>query len=77
MEEPLKILIVDDDLVDRMTIRRALTRGNIPMMLREVCDGETMMEALQSQVFDCIFLDYQLPGQDGLALNWLRVLLPL
>ena len=68
MEEPLKILIVDDDLVDRMTIRRALTRGNIPMMLREACDGETMMEALQSQVFDCIFLDYQLPGQDGLAL---------
>jgi len=68
MEEPLKILVVDDDLVDRMTIRRALTRGNIPMMLREVCDGETMMEALQSQVFDCIFLDYQLPKQDGLAL---------
>lgn len=68
MEEPLKILIVDDDLVDRMTVRRALTRAGLPMMLREACDGETMMQALQSQPFDCIFLDYQLPGQDGLAL---------
>jgi signal transduction histidine kinase len=68
MEEPLKILIVDDDLVDRMTVRRALTRAGIPMMLGEACDGETMMRALHSQDFDCIFLDYQLPGQDGLLL---------
>jgi FixJ family two-component response regulator len=27
-----------------------------------------MMQALQSQPIDCIFLDYQLPGQDGLEL---------
>ncbi|MGA7952167.1 MAG: hybrid sensor histidine kinase/response regulator [Gloeobacterales cyanobacterium] len=68
MEEPLKILIVDDDLVDRMMVCRALTRTGIPMMLREAYDGETMMQALQSGPFDCIFLDYQLPGQNGLAL---------
>jgi two-component system, sensor histidine kinase and response regulator len=68
MEEPLKILIVDDDQVDRMAVRRALNRAGIPMLMREACDGETMMQALQSQPFDCIFLDYQLPGQDGLAL---------
>jgi len=54
MEEPLKILIVDDDLVDRMTIRRALTRGNIPMMLREACDGETMMQALESGAWGAV-----------------------
>lgn len=68
MEEPLKILIVDDDQVDRMTVRRALTRASIPVMLREACDGEAMMQVLQCHALDCIFLDYQLPGQDGLAL---------
>jgi two-component system, sensor histidine kinase and response regulator len=68
MEEPLKILIVDDDQVDRMTVRRALTRAGVPVKLEEACDGETMVTALENQTFDCIFLDYQLPGQDGLAL---------
>jgi PleD family two-component response regulator len=68
MEEPLKILIVDDDQVDRMTVRRALTKTGMPMILQEARDGETMMQALQNQPFNCIFLDYQLPGQDGLAL---------
>jgi two-component system, sensor histidine kinase and response regulator len=68
MEETLKILIVDDDQVDRMMVRRALARAGMPVKLEEACDGETMLTALESQTFDCIFLDYQLPGQDGLAL---------
>jgi two-component system, sensor histidine kinase and response regulator len=68
MEEPLKILIVDDDQVDRMTVRRALSKTGMPLILQEARDGETMMQALQNQPFNCIFLDYQLPGQDGLAL---------
>ncbi len=68
MEKPLKILIVDDDQVDRMMVRRALMRAGVPVKLEEACDGETMATALERQMFDCIFLDYQLPGQDGLAL---------
>jgi two-component system, sensor histidine kinase and response regulator len=68
MEEPLKILIVDDDQVDRMTVRRALTKAGVPTELTEASNGSMMMRALQEQFFDCIFLDYQMPGQDGLEL---------
>ncbi len=68
MEEPLKILIVDDDQVDRMTVRRALTKAGVPTAVVEASDGSTMTMALQEQPFDCIFLDYQMPGQDGLVL---------
>jgi two-component system, sensor histidine kinase and response regulator len=68
MEEPLKILIVDDDQVDRMTVRRALTKTGVPTAVVEASDGSTMAMALQEQPFDCIFLDYQMPGQDGLVL---------
>jgi two-component system, sensor histidine kinase and response regulator len=68
MEEPLKILIVDDDQVDRMTVRRALTKAGVPTEVLEASSGSTMAMALQEQAFDCIFLDYQMPGQDGLVL---------
>jgi two-component system, sensor histidine kinase and response regulator len=68
MEEPLKILIVDDDQVDRMTVRRALTKAGVPTEVLEASSGSTMAMALQEQPFDCIFLDYQMPGQDGLVL---------
>lgn len=68
MEEPLKILIVDDDQVDRMTVRRALTKAGVPTVVVEASNGSTMTMALQQQSFDCIFLDYQMPGQDGLVL---------
>jgi signal transduction histidine kinase len=68
MEEPLHILVVDDDQVDRMTVRRSLARAGVPAKLEEACDGASMAAALENQTYDCIFLDYQLPGQDGLAL---------
>lgn len=68
MEEPLKILIVDDDQVDRMTVRRALTKADVPTVVVEASNGSTMTVALQEESFDCIFLDYQMPGQDGLVL---------
>jgi two-component system, sensor histidine kinase and response regulator len=68
MQEPLKILIVDDDQVDRMTVRRALTKADVPTAVLEASNGSMMMVALQEESFDCIFLDYQMPGQDGLVL---------
>ncbi|MEA5598669.1 hybrid sensor histidine kinase/response regulator [Rivularia sp. UHCC 0363] len=68
MEENLKILIVDDDEVDRMAVSRALKTAGIKMKLFEASDYLAAVEILAENDFDCIFVDYLLPGKDGLAL---------
>lgn len=68
MEETLKILVVDDDKMDRMAVRLALTEGGVYMELCEVSDGNNALFALQNTNFDCVFLDYCLPNEDSLTL---------
>jgi len=68
MEENLKILIIDDDEVDRMAVSRALKAAGIKMKLFEASDYSGAFEILAENEFDCIFVDYLLPGKDGLAL---------
>jgi PAS domain S-box-containing protein len=65
---PIKILIVDDDEVDRMVILRALKRAGIQA---EISTAESIAQAVavvHQHSFDCVFLDYRLPGGDGLEL---------
>jgi signal transduction histidine kinase len=68
MEQTLKILVVDDDEVDRLTVRRALTKAGLQMELSEVEDGHSAISTLANNDYDCVFLDYRLPDQDGLTL---------
>lgn len=68
MEEIVKILVVDDDEVDRMAVRRALKAAGVQMELSEADDCAEAIAALQQQSFDCVFLDYRLPDGDGLSL---------
>ena len=68
MEETFKILVVDDDEVDRMAVRRALKAAGVQMELSEVGDCAGAIATLQQQPFDCVFLDYRLPDGDGLTL---------
>lgn len=68
MEETLSILLVDDDTVDRMAVRCALTSSGVRMELSEVEDCEHAIAALNHNSYDCVFLDYRLPDQDGLTL---------
>lgn len=68
MEDTLKILVVDDDEVDRMAVRRALKAAGITAELAEAETCAMAIEALASQSFDCVFVDYRLPDRDGLAL---------
>ena len=65
-DETLRILIVDDDQVDRMAVRRALRAGGVQAEVRDAVDVATALAALAEEPFDCVFLDYNLPGGDGL-----------
>lgn len=66
MDDLLRILIVDDDQVDRMAVRRALETAAVKAEVREAADVDSALAALRSREFDCVFLDYQLPGGDGM-----------
>lgn len=68
MNQKLKILIVDDDEVDRMAVRRALSKAGFQMEIVEAEDTSTAVVNFKDAKFDCIFLDYRLPDRDGLEL---------
>jgi two-component system, sensor histidine kinase and response regulator len=68
MEQKLKVLIVDDEETDRIAIRRALKSSDVPILFTEARDYGEAIATLDDQMFDCIFVDFNLPDRDGLAL---------
>src|SRR5882762_9620121 len=66
-EESLDILLVEDDPMTRHAVVRALHASHSKLRIHEESDGESAISILGSAEFDCVFLDYQLPGMDGLA----------
>lgn len=65
---PLRVLIVDDDEVDRMAVRRGFLRSGVSVALTEAHDEVTARRLLHERDFDCVILDYNIPGSDGLRL---------
>jgi PAS domain S-box-containing protein len=69
----LRILIVDDDPLDRTALQRALKRDALKYdtIAADLVEVETLTEAreaLNREEFSCIFLDYLLPDGSGLEL---------
>ncbi len=64
----MNLLLIDDDTVDRMNTRRALVKSGLDMRITEASSAEKGLEYHQSQIFDIILLDYQLPTMTGLDL---------
>ncbi|MCJ8279816.1 MAG: ATP-binding protein [Rivularia sp. ALOHA_DT_140] len=67
MENLLRILVIDDDEVDRMAVCRALSKIEIGVEVLEASNYEEVANDLNNYQFDCVFLDYRLPTLDGLA----------
>lgn len=63
-----KLLLIDDDEVDVMTFKRALKKTDLNYTLDVCNDANETLSTVERSTFDCIFLDYQLPGVDGLQL---------
>ena len=64
MESPTRILLIDDDAVDRTSVRRALKKSGLKHVLTEAPDGTTGLRVAREGAFDCILLDYRLPDVD-------------
>ncbi|MBK9540706.1 MAG: response regulator [Bacteroidetes bacterium] len=67
-EQLLQILVVEDDELDRMIMKRALNGSGMKHELTFAEDHESGKTAAAEKEYDCIFLDYNLPGGTGLEL---------
>jgi DNA-binding NarL/FixJ family response regulator len=68
MTHELKILLVDDDEVDRILVRRYLKKSTLKVDISEAHTAEQALNALRNEAYDCALLDYRLPDGDGLSI---------
>jgi diguanylate cyclase (GGDEF)-like protein len=64
----MNILIVDDDKIDRESIRRSLNFPGSPYSIHEVGSVDEALAIIKEQHFDSILLDYNLPQRNGIEL---------
>ena len=64
----IRVLVIEDDELDRLIIGKALTGTNICSKISFSEDSESALRAVKEKKFDFIFLDYNLPGANGLQL---------
>jgi two-component system sensor histidine kinase/response regulator len=66
--ERLRVLMIDDDRVDRLAIRRALEQSGLAVDLQEAASAEEALEKVTTNTYDCLLLDHDLPGKSGTAM---------
>jgi len=66
MNDPLHVLVVDDDQHIRTMLRRYLVEEGF--RVSEAADGGAMRAALEAERVDLVLLDLMMPGEDGLSL---------
>lgn len=64
-----RILIVDDEEIERNGIRRLLQKYQYPLEIYEASDGEEAMKINQEIAIDILFTDIKMPFMDGLELT--------
>lgn len=70
---PLKLILIEDDALDRRNIRLSLEKTLGAFTLEEFSSAASGLNALSENRYDCLILDFRLPDQDGLAvLNRLK-----
>lgn len=66
--QTIRTLIVDDEPAARQGIRHLLARDPEIHVMGECADGKSAARAILDDAPDLLFLDVQMPGQDGFAL---------
>ncbi len=64
----LKLLVVDDDDVDREKIRRMLKSVDLSAFIEETSTVYDSIAVIEKSSYDCILVDYRLGKEDGLTL---------
>lgn len=71
MSERLRLLIIDDDLVDRLAIRRAIEQSGLAAECNEAVNASEALALVgkPGNPYDCLLLDHDLPGTTGVELT--------
>src|SRR5512143_3479479 len=70
MSGHFRLLVIDDDLVDRLAIRRAVEQSGLDASIDEAGDAdEALLKVSQMPSYDCLLLDQDLPGLSGIELT--------
>ena len=62
-QENMNVLIVDDNLMNRMILEKFLSKWGF--QYKSVDNGQQALEIIQQETFDLILLDIQMPEMDG------------
>jgi PAS domain S-box-containing protein len=65
---PLRLLVIDDDDVDRERVMRMVERGGMKAHLAQAASSREALVLLAEQHFDCVVLDNQMPDGSGTEL---------
>lgn len=66
--ESIRLILIDDDAVDRAAVTRVLAQTSGNYEIEEFDSGEAGLARIKSGPVDCVLLDYSLPGADGFAI---------
>lgn len=64
---PSRVLVVDDSSTMRSIVRKILLACRFPLNIIEAGEGNAALEMACGGSVDVVFLDYNMPGLDGLA----------
>jgi CheY-like chemotaxis protein len=64
----MRLLVIDDSRLDRKKIRRLAAQMKDDVEVAEAHDVATALGMVAVERFDCILIDYRLPGSDGIEL---------
>ncbi len=64
-QDKLRILAIDDDSVDQMQLTRAIRQSGFETEITLASDLTEGLNYVRQSEFDCIFIDFNLPGGNG------------
>ena len=64
----MNILLVDDDIVDRKTVKRALEKSQLNVSITEASSANDAALLYSQASFDVVLIDYRMPNHNGMEL---------
>jgi len=68
LKVPTRVLMVDDSSTMRTIVRKILSNCRFPLDVSEATDGIDALKQIGAGKFDFVFLDYNMPGLDGIEM---------